>query len=253
MKAENGKGKIMKNILYSLFIILGLTACHKPVQVVSFTTEAIPVDASTDGIQDESYVAHLAPIKAQLEEQMNVQLGYAPEALWVGSPECPMLNWASDALLNAARRTYTEEVHFAVVNIGGMRCSWPAGPITRGTVFELMPFDNRLVLLTLKGQDVLDLCQAFADYGGQGVAGLRMTAVDGKLADVTIGGKAVDPQALYHVATSDYLSGGADHMEALARYSECKKSDLIIRDLYIEEVARQDTIRAAVDGRMNLL
>ena len=183
---------------------------------------------------------------------MNEPLGYAPEALWVKVPECPMLNWASDALWEAAKQHYDGKVDIAVVNIGGMRCSWPAGPVTIGNVFELMPFDNRLVVLTLKGADLLDLFQAFADYGGQGVAGMRMSAVNGKLTDVTIEGKKVNPKADYTVATSDYLSGGADHMEALTRYTNYWNSDLLIRDLYIQAVRDQDTIRAVVDGRMNI-
>ena len=239
-------------VLCTLSLCTSFTSCHKPLHVRSVTTEAIPVDASADAIQDTAYLAQLAPIKANMEKEMNEPLGYAPEALWVKAPECPMLNWASDALWEAAKQHYDGKVDIAVVNIGGMRCSWPAGPVTRGNVFELMPFDNRLVVLTLKGADLLDLCQAFADYGGQGVAGMRMSAVNGKLTDVTIGGKKVNHKADYTVATSDYLSGGADHMEALTRYTNYWNSDLLIRDLYIQAVRDQDTIRAVVDGRMNI-
>ena len=229
------------------------TACHRQVQVVSATTEAIPVDASSDAIQDSSYTAYLAPTKAALEAEMNIQIGYAPERMWVGEPECPMLNWATETLWEAAKRVYPGRVDIAIANMGGMRCAWDAGPVTKRSVFELMPFDNELVVLTLKGEDILALCESFVRYGGQGVAGMRVTAVDGKLAEVTIAGKAVDPQALYTAATSDYLSGGADHMDALTHYTEYWKSDLLIRDLYLEAVQEQDTIRAVVDGRMNLL
>ena len=229
------------------------TACHRQVQVVSATTEAIPVDASADAIQDSSYTAYLAPTKAALEAEMNIQIGYAPERMWVDGPECPMLNWATEALWEAAKRVYPGQVDIAVANMGGMRCVWDAGPVTKRSVFELMPFDNELVVLTLKGEDILALCESFVRYGGQGVAGMRVTAVDGKLAEVTIAGKAVDPQASYTVATSDYLSGGADHMDALTHYTEYWKSDLLIRDLYLQAVQEQDTIRAVVDGRMNLL
>lgn len=81
---------------------------------------------------------------------------------------------------------------------------------------------------------------------------MRVKVVDGQLADVQIGGRAVNPEALYHVATSDYLSGGADHMDALAQYSELWDSDLLIRDLYLQAVREQDTIRATVDGRMTM-
>lgn len=241
--------KVIVFLLCALFL---LPACNKQVKVVSVSTEALPVDASSDAIQDTVYLKQLAPIKADLEQQLNVQIGYAPERLWVGDPECPMLNWATDALWEAAKKVYPEKVDIAIVNMGGMRCEWPAGPITKEKVFELMPFDNELVVLTLKGEDIISLCESFAKYGGQGVAGMRVTVIDGNLADVQVGGKAVDPKALYTVATSDYLSGGTDHMEALTRYVEYWKSDLKIRDLYMEAVQTQDTLRAAVDGRVTM-
>ena len=81
---------------------------------------------------------------------------------------------------------------------------------------------------------------------------MRVTVIDGHLADVQIAGKAVNPKALYTVATSDYLSGGTDHMDALTRYVDYWKSDLLIRDLYLHAVQTQDTVRAAVDGRMTM-
>lgn len=243
----------MQKSIFLLFMAALMGACmRQPVHVTGCTTEAIPVDASSDCLQDTVYLAQLAPVKADLEREMNVQIGYAAQDMWVGEPECPMLNWASDALWEAAKRAYPGHVDIAIVNMGGMRCSWQAGPITRGCVFELMPFDNRLVVLTLQGKEIIELCESFARYGGQGVAGMRVKTVDGQLADVTIGGKDVHPTALYTVATSDYLSGGADHMEALTKYVDYWKSDLLIRDLYLEAVREQDTIRAAVDGRMTM-
>lgn len=243
----------MQKSIFLLFMAALMGACmRQPVHITGCTTEAIPVDASSDCLQDTVYLAQLAPVKADLEREMNVQIGYAAQDMWVGEPECPMLNWASDALWEAAKRAYPGHVDIAIVNMGGMRCSWQAGPITRGCVFELMPFDNRLVVLTLQGKEIIELCESFARYGGQGVAGMRVKTVDGQLADVTIGGKDVHPTALYTVATSDYLSGGADHMEALTKYVDYWKSDLLIRDLYLEAVREQDTIRAAVDGRMTM-
>lgn len=239
--------KVIVFVLCSFFL---LPACKKQVKITSVSTEAIPVDASSDAIQDLNYIAELEPIKEALEAEMNVQIGYAAEDLWVAEPECPMLNWATDALWEAAKKAYPGHVDIAIANMGGMRCSWKKGPITRGHVFELMPFDNVLVVLTLKGEDVLALCESFARYGGQGVAGMRVTIIDGQVADVQIGGKALNTKALYKVATSNYLAGGADHMDALAKYIDYWSSDLLIRDLYLEAVQTQDTLRAAVDGRM---
>ena len=243
----------MQKSFFLILLLAVLSSCgHRPLRVTGATTEAIPVNESADAIQDSGYLAELAPIQENMEREMNVQLGYAPEALWVDAPECPMVNWASDALWEAAKKAYDGRVDIAIVNVGGIRCSWPAGPITKRNVFELMPFDNRLVVLTLKGEDVLALCESFAQYGGQGVAGMRVKIVNGHVADVQIGGKSLDTKALYTVATSDYLSGGADHMDALARYVDYWNSDLLIRDLYLDAVREQDTLRAAVDGRMTM-
>ena len=237
---------------YFLFLTLCLCGCHTSVQVGSVETSAIAVDASSDSIADSAYIAYLVSYKEAVEREMAVVIGYAADEMYVASPECPMLNWATEVLWARAKEVYPNKVDMAVMNMGGMRCEWHKGPITQGNVFELMPFDNQLVVLTLKGEDILALCQSFATYGAQGVAGLRMTAVDGQLADVTIGGKPIDMNALYTLATSDYLSGGTDHMEALKNHVDCWNSGLLVRDLYVQSV-KADTIRAILDGRMNIL
>lgn len=242
----------MRKYLLLLLALTSLCACHRQVKITGVSTETFAIDAQLDPIQDQAYLQALEPTREALDREMNVQIGYAPERMWVNCPECPMLNWSCDALWEAAKRLCPKPVDMSVVNMGGMRCEWPAGPITRGHVFELMPFDNTLVVLTLTGRDILDLCQSFVDCGAQGVAGLRMTAVDGRLGEVTIGGKAVQPEATYTVATSNYLAGGADHMDALTRYVDIWNSDYVIRDLYLEAVQRQDTVRGVVDGRMNI-
>lgn len=245
-----------KNYFYqfaiSLLLVVLVSACHRSVRVVSVSTEAISIDETKDSVQDSAYLAMLQPVTTALNEQLDIVIGYAPEALTVEQPECTMLNWASDALLAVARRYCPEPVDLAIVNIGGMRTQWEAGDITLRSVYELMPFDNELVVLTLSGADIVELCQIFAEDGGQGVAGLRMAAEQKQLIDVTIGGKPVDDRQLYRVATSDYLAGGTDHMIPLTRAVATWRSEQKIRDLYIEYISENKTVTATVDGRMDV-
>ena len=237
---------------YFFFLALFLCACNQKIQVHNAETSSIAVDASADSLADSAYIAYLSPYKESVEREMAVVIGYAADDMYVAAPECPMLNWATETLWARAKELYPHQVDMAVMNMGGMRCQWQKGPITQGNVFELMPFDNQLVVLTLKGEDILALCQSFVTYGAQGVAGLRMTAVDGQLADVTIGGKPLDVNAHYTVATSDYLAGGTDHMDALKNHVDYWQSGVLIRDLYVQSV-KADTIHAIMDGRMNIL
>ena len=242
----------MKKIVLLLLIVVGLIACHRPLRIVSTTSEVMMVDSTLDAIQDTTYLQYLTPIKAELEQALNTPIGYAPEIMIVHQPECNMLNWACDALWAMAQQRYPEKVDMAVVNIGGMRCEWAAGDITQRHIFELMPFDNELVVLTMTGDEILNLCNVFVQRGGEGVAGLRMKARNGKLISATIAGKPILPTAYYTVATSDYLSQGNDGMTPLAQYQDMWRSEEKIRDLYIEYVQQVKTVQAVIDGRMDI-
>ena len=242
----------MKKTLLLLLLVCGICACHRPVRVVESNSEVLMIDSTLDQVQDTDYLTYIAPIKADLEKELNIAIGHAPEALTVHKPECTMLNWASDALLAMAKQLYPNKVDMAVVNIGGMRTDWGAGDITRRHIFELMPFDNELVVLTMTGEEVLALCHTIVRLTGEGVAGLRIKARNGKLLSATIDGKEIVPTAHYTVATSDYLSQGNDGLTQLQNHIELWRSEQKIRDLYIAYVQQVKTVAAKVDGRMDL-
>ena len=243
----------MKKSIYLLLLIVCISCIHKPATITSKKGEIVLIDSCFNAIQDSAYLAYLAPIKAGLEEQLGAPIGYAPRDLEVYQPECPMLNWASDALLAKARELSPQQVDVAVVNIGGMRCNWGAGDITFRHVFELMPFDNELVVLTLPGKEVIALCEVFAKGGGEGIAGMSMKAEKGVLKYAKIAGAAIQPDALYTVATSDYLSQGNDGMKPLKNHTAIWKSERKIRDLYIEYIQQVQRVEAQVDGRMQII
>lgn len=247
------KERSMRKLLLLFVFISIFFACHRPMRVAESRGEIIVIDSTLDAIQDTSYLRYIAPSKAALEAMLSDPIGYAPAGMNVYRPECELLNWACDALLSMARKCYPATVDMAVVNIGGMRCEWAEGDITFRHVFELMPFDNELVVLTMKGEEVLKLCDVMAKLGGEGVAGLRMKARNGKVVEATIGGKKIVPTAYYTVATSDYLSQGNDGLTPLSHYEDHWRSEKKIRDLYIEYIQQTKTVSAKVDGRMDVV
>ena len=75
-----------------------VSCIHRPSNVTHIKGDILLIDSGLDAMQDSTYLSELAPIKANLEVQLGAPIGYAPKALEVYKPECPMLNWASDAL-----------------------------------------------------------------------------------------------------------------------------------------------------------
>ena len=252
MKNEVNRAFVAKKKVFFIAAVAALFIGCQTKPITSIECKSIAIDSSMDAIADTAYSQFLQPIIEQLDAQIGQVIAYAPQPLTKGQPECTILNWASDALLAKARQYYPGTVDIAIVNIGSMRTEWAAGDITLRHIYELMPFDNRMVILTLKGEDILELSQIFVVDGGQGIANMTIIGEDKQLAEARIGGQPIDPEAYYHVATSDYLSGGTDHMVPLTRHIEMWNSGLIIRDLYIEYAKEQKTIVATLDGRTQI-
>lgn len=237
-----------KYVLFLLLLFCVGYGCQRP-KVRIDQTESIPIDASLDSIQDTAYLAFLAPHMAMLDELGHSVIAYANQPLTFSEPEGTMLNWAADALLAQARKYYPGRVDVAVVNKGGLRTEWQAGDISVRNVYELMPFNNELVVLTLQGQYLLELCQVFVEDNGQGIANMTVIGEDNQLAEALVGGQPVDPEAFYTVATSNYLAGGTDHMTPLTHSIETWPSGKFIRDLYIDEAKQQQTLTPSLDHR----
>ena len=236
---------------------LSVACTRQPRQITAMQSRAIAVDSTADAIQDTAYLRSLQSVQEELSGQLNIPIGYAPVPMKAFLPESPLLNWATDALYDMAVQVAGTPVDFAIVNIGGIRCDWQAGDITWRHVFELMPFDNRLVILTMKGEEVLQLCDVIARQGGQGISRTLRMVIDGDEAkQVRLNGKPIEEEAVYYVATSDYLSNGMDNLTPLAHHLEKRDTDLKIRDLYIEYV-HQTTgsgkpVTASTDGRIQI-
>ena len=97
---------------------------------------------------------------------------------------------------------------------GGLRAGFAAGPVTLGSVFELMPFENELVVLDAPGPVVQQLFE-FAAKIKMAVSGATYTVTfDGLPKDIRIGDQPFDinQDKTWPIAISDYLAGGGDNM-----------------------------------------
>jgi 5'-nucleotidase len=130
--------------------------------------------------------------------------------------ESPLGNLFAD-LMRAAR----PGADVALTNGGGLRADLPAGPLTYGALYEVMPFDNRFATVRLTGAQLTRLVarNLAGSRGAFLLSGVRVVArcAGGKLVvklrrDKT--GRPVRDRDKLRLVTSDFLAGGGDGMLA---------------------------------------
>ncbi|ADQ79978.1 5'-Nucleotidase domain-containing protein [Paludibacter propionicigenes WB4] len=248
--------KSNKFLFISLIVFSTLSYSCKTWTITQATSSKIAIDSTTDAIVDKNYEAYLQPMKQKIDAQMNVVIGQTAETMKGHGPESLLSNLSADVYLQAASDFLGSKVDISIVNLGGLRTVVPAGNITIRKVFELMPFENELVIVWIKGDKLNDLLQYFASMGGEGVSGLRMEIKQKKAVNITINGQALDDAKVYSIATNDYLAGGNDQMIQLAQYEKRLNTNIKIRDMllnYIQnETKKGNKIQSKLDGRIKI-
>ena len=247
-----------KYLIIPLCFVLVATSCsHKTWIITHASSSKIVVDSTTDALADKNYENYLKPVKQKIDAQMNVVIGRAAVTMKGHAPESLLSNFNADVYREAASASSGEQVDIGIVNLGGLRTVIPAGDITVGKVFELMPFENELVILWLKGDKLSELLNYFAGMGGEGVSGLHMDIDQGKAMNVTINGAPLDTEKLYSIATNDYLAGGNDNMVQLAQYVRRTNTGLKIRSVLLDfiknETKKGNMIQSKLDGRITVV
>ena len=222
------------------------------------------VDDSIPG--DPALDALVKPYSARVRE-LEVVIGKLEGGLRKGGLGAGSLgNFVTDGMRAAAAGKLGHPVDVAVTNSGGLRKNAISpGALRVLDIFELLPFENKLITLELTGDQLLKVLQIIA--GGreaQSGARIKYRVNDQKKAEMlraTLVGadgkdRPIDPAATYRVVTIDYLLnvvGG--NLAILAQGKNIKPLGISIRDAMIEyvkaETAAGRVIKSNLDGRFS--
>jgi 5'-nucleotidase len=186
-------------------------------------------------VPDAKVAGLLAPALARVEEAQKRLVGVsAATPLPRGfTEEGPLGNLIADALREAAG------AEVGVMNPGGIRADLPAGPLAFGHVYQVLPFDNTVTVLTLTGAELRKLLE-LANGNERGsvfpVSGLEVTLArcpgPGRLQDVRLaGGAPLEPGRQYRVALPDFLARGGDGLGPVTRTLPPERVDIRGQDL----------------------
>jgi 2',3'-cyclic-nucleotide 2'-phosphodiesterase (5'-nucleotidase family) len=191
------------------------------------------------------------PYRQQLQLRMSEVVGKTEYKLVKERPEGTLCNMMADACMETMMYN-GYEADIVVLNYGGVRIpSIEQGNITLGKIFELMPFDNLLVLLEVKGSVLQQLLDLSAATGGWPVAGIRMTIDNAKATQVYIQNSPIDLSKTYRLITSDYMAGGGDKATMLANADKRIDTNILLRDAIVHYVKKYSPLIIKKDGRVS--
>ncbi|SFI63543.1 bifunctional metallophosphatase/5'-nucleotidase [Aerobium aerolatum] len=194
--------------------------------VAEASGDTVILDASIE--PDAEIEARIAELAGPIETMKATEVGVvsAPidgsrESCRAG--ECEMGVAVTDAIL---ARTAEMGVTIAIQNGGGLRASIGEGMATVGDVLSVLPFQNTLATMKLKGADIVGSLEAgVSDVENAAgkfpqVAGLKFTVDlnvapnEGRVKDVMVrdGDRwvAIEHDRIYHVGTNDFMRKGGD-------------------------------------------
>lgn len=192
------------------------------------TYKLLKVDSRFDGRHDAALDSILAPYQADVEKFRNFKIG---STQGLSKADWSLVNWMADFVKLDASALVDKPIDLAIVNKGGVRADMKKGAVTKGTIMQIFPFDNRTVVMQVAGRDLLDAFDVMAGRGGDGVSrevSATFNPLTGKCTSVLVNGKPVDPDRTYTVATIDYLARGGDYMAPLRNGKIIKESDDVL-------------------------
>ncbi len=208
---------------------------------VKFTYESIRVNSIYAGGSDTVITNIIKPYKLSIQKEMNVVLATSVSPIFAEKPEGSLNNLVADAVFEIGKLQYknsaTGPIDFCLLNYGGLRKGLPEGDIIVENVYELMPFDNKLCVISLEGEQVVELFDFLASKNeGHPIANCKLVVEKGVVKDVSVAGAPINKDKIYKVVTNDYLSTGNDGMYFFKKAVRVEEIDFLIRDAIVEYI-----------------
>lgn len=244
----------MKNKLFTLALAgMLITACKTPVNLASVHTEK-NIYITGDLAQDKAMDDVIQPYKHELDGQMNTKLSHTNTELNKSGDNSSLGNLLADYTFQGAdewaSKNHLPPVDAAVINIGGIRTIIPKGEILTKQIYEVMPFENEVVIVKLTGKDVEGLFDYYlSTQKNNPVSHLVIETDNSSISRKLINGKPVDYNRDYYIATSDYLALGGDNMSFFEK-GKMIDTGIKMRDLFIEKFRQNPEISAPDDVRL---
>ncbi|WP_372766117.1 5'-nucleotidase C-terminal domain-containing protein [Lutibacter sp.] len=247
----------MKKFIISFIIFLALFSCKSQLpQLVKIEGKQTSINEiiASDKIIENT----IKPYRDKVEKEMTTVISYTPINLnrTDGDLESSLGNLMADLCYQRANPVFNsrtgKSIDFAMFNYGGIRSGISKGDITNENAFNLMPFENSLVVVELTSEKIKELVDYLISQNKAHPLSKHINLV---ITDngytLKINNAALDTSKTYFVLTSDYLQNGGDNMNFFKNPVNLYKIDYKVRNAIIDYLKETDTLKVTLDGRFS--
>jgi len=248
---------ILKIKHFVVFItICGISACskkqHHPIQI---SANQISIDSKINEV--DSLEFFISPYRKRINTVLDSTLAYVSNDLVKddGALNTSAGNFLADLVYEQANPVFESRtgnsIDFVVLNHGGIRAIVSKGYVNARTAYQVMPFENYIVVVEMDGTAVRDLLSFLAKSGRAHPISNMELVLDktGNYTKTVINGQPFDEKRTYFVASNDYLVQGGDDMGFFKNRTSIINTDYLVRNAIIDYFKKMDTITSTVDNR----
>ena len=250
------------NDVFKLFVIfltlLFVVSCSKQnYNVTKIVGKLLPITEKENQVaQIENFIK---PYREHINKDLDSILAYCPVTLdKSGKWQSTIGNLMADVSLMRGNLVFeareNRKIDICLLNSGGIRSILPKGNITARNAFEIMPFENSMVVIALKGEQISEMVDfLIADKKPHPLAGIIFTIdKNNQSKNILVQGKPLNKETVYYVGTNDYLSDGGDNMNFFKKAIQKYDLDYKLRNILIDYFKQVDTIPVINDVRITL-
>ena len=248
-------------IRYEVLLLLLVVGCvspdppRDPVAVLECSSEMLVVEDDLPYLAEDSLL--IDSYRQRYSREMEAAVGQAARTMDIDySGESLLGNFSADALKEIVEQLFEAETDMALINQGALRAPIRQGTVSVGDLYTTYAFDNFLCMIDVRGRDIKTVFSHFGELA-HAIAGASLRIEDGVLTEVKIGGKPIEDDRLYRIATIDYIAEGNNNCEALRNAEAMRPSYDLLRDEMVSYVkaheARGEQLDAQLDERIVII
>jgi len=244
-----------KQFIFSLLVLSAIGCKEQNKHLYRIEGSQITIN---DSLQSNTEIeAFIKPYREHITKDLDSVLAFAVNTYSKsdGDFNTAIGNFMADAVYEQANPVFNsrtgKDIDMVILNHGGIRSIISKGNITARTAFKLMPFENSLVVVALKGSQIDSLINYLSQSKKAHPISKLKLSIDKNfnVVSATIKGSNIDTNKTYYVATNDYLFNGGDNMTFFKPNEGLYNLDYKIRNVFIDYFKKADTINPVIDDR----